>query len=313
MRLDTRFLGWGVFFIVAGGLALAVRSGYLAPDVASQLWRLWPLVLVGFGVGVLLGRTQLAWLGGLVVAATFGLIVGGALAGGLDRVGCTGSGGGAGSTVGGQLADGASVSIESACGDLTISSAAGSAWSLTYRGDPAPTVEQAPDRLRISSPPTSFLRQSGWDITLPSDPHLNLDVTASAGGRRVSLPNTHLSSFHGTFNAGSFDVDLSGATVGGVAMTLNAGSGTLRLPTGTYEGHVQVNAGSLTVCVQPDAGLRIHSGGAISSTDFSGSGLTRGADDEWLSPGVDTAATVIRLSIDANAASVTLRRDGGCS
>lgn len=312
MRLDTRFLGWGVFFIVAGGLALIVRSGYLTPDVAAQLWRLWPLVLVGFGVGVLLGRTPLAWLGGIIVAATFGLIVGGALSGGLDRIGCTGSGGGSETTVGGQLSDGVSVSIESACGEVTISSAPGAAWSLTYRSDPAPTVDQSASSLRIASPTGSFLRQSGWKLVLPTDPKLSVDVTASAGGRSVNLANAHLTRFQGTFNAGSFDVDLSGATLGALAMTLNAGSGTLRLPTGAFKGDVNVNAGSLTVCVAPDAGLRIRSGGAVSSTDFSSAGLSRGPDGEWVSPGIETAETVMHLTIDANAASVTLRRDGGC-
>ena len=313
MRLDSRFLGWGVFFIVAGGLAFAVRSGYVTPDLASQLWRLWPLVLIGFGVGILLGRTSLAWLGGLIVAATFGLIVGGALAGGLDRVGCTGSASGSGTTVGGQLNDGASVSIESACGPVTVTSAAGSAWSLTYRGDPPPVVEQAPDRLRIASPQSTFLHQASWDISLPADPGLRLQLTASAGSAHVSLPNAHLSSFDGTFNAGSFDVDLSGATLGALTATFNAGSGTLRLPTGAFNGDVGLNAGSLTVCVAPDAGLRVRANGALSSTDFSAAGMSRSTSGEWLSPGVDSATSVIRLTIQANAASVTLRRDGGCS
>lgn len=313
MRLDRRFLGWGVFFIVAGGLALAVRSGYLPADTAGQLWRLWPLVLIGLGVGILLGRTAAAWLGGLIVAATFGLIVGGALAGGLDRVGCSGTASGSGTTVSGQLNDGGTVSLESACGPITVTSAPGSGWTLTYRGDPAPTVEQAPDRLHVASPAGTLLRQSAWDLVVPADPTLGLDVTASAGSARLTLPGAHLSRFDGTFNAGTFDVDLSTATVGGLAMSLNAGTTTLRLPDAALSGNVSVNAGSLHVCAAPQTGLRIRMGGALSSTDFSGQGLVKAADGTWQTEGVDTASSVVQLTIDANAASVTVRRDGGCS
>jgi hypothetical protein len=313
VRLDSRFLGWGVFFIVAGGLALAVRSGVIPPDSIAQLWRLWPLVLVGIGLGILLGRTSLAWLGGIIVAATFGVLVGSALAGGIDRVGCTSGSNAGGTTVSGQLTDGATVTIESACGPVTVSTAAGSGWSLTYRGDPPPVVEQAADHLRVASPRNTFLQQASWDVVLPGDPRLTLAVTASAGTAQVRLSNAHLASFQGTFNAGSYDVDLSGASVGGVSMTVNAGKGTLRLPTAALDGDIAINAGSLTLCVAPDAALRIEAGGALSSTDFSDAGLQKGDDGEWRTPGVDTAAAVIHLSLDANAASVTLRRDGGCA
>jgi len=65
MRVDGRFVGWGLFFIVAGALPLAVQGGYLPSDAASRVWRLWPLILVGLGVGIILGRTPLGWLGSL--------------------------------------------------------------------------------------------------------------------------------------------------------------------------------------------------------------------------------------------------------
>ena len=59
-------------------------------------------------------------------------------------------------------------------------------------------------------------------------------------------------------------------------------------------------------------GLRIVANGALSNTDFSASGLVR-SDSSWESPGYAGAATKTDLTVNANAASLTLRRDGGCS
>ncbi len=83
MRVRRGYLGWGVFLILAGAVPLAVRSGYLSDDQIGRLWSLWPLILVGIGVGLILSRTPFAFVGGLIVAATVGLMVGGLLSTGV--------------------------------------------------------------------------------------------------------------------------------------------------------------------------------------------------------------------------------------
>ena len=92
MRVRRGFLGWGVFLILAGAVPLLVRSGYLTEDQVASLWTLWPLILVGIGVGMLLSRTRYGFLGGLVVAATFGLMVGGLLSTGVSTISSGGCG-----------------------------------------------------------------------------------------------------------------------------------------------------------------------------------------------------------------------------
>ena len=124
MRLDRGFLGWGVFFLVAGVIALAVEAGSI-PD--QRWWSYWPLVLVGAGIGLVLYRTPLDVLGGLLVAATFGLMVGGSIAGGFSGIGDL-SGGvcgadGEGVTFAdrtGTFGSSAAVSIELDCGTLGV-------------------------------------------------------------------------------------------------------------------------------------------------------------------------------------------------
>ena len=77
MRVNRGLLGWGVFFIVAGSIPLLVQAGVLDPARVRQVWQLWPLILIGIGLGLILQRTRAAIVGGLVVAATFGILVGG--------------------------------------------------------------------------------------------------------------------------------------------------------------------------------------------------------------------------------------------
>src|SRR5512141_1523532 len=132
MQIHRRFLGWGVFLILAGAIPLAVRAGYLTDDQLRNVGSLWPLILVGIGVGLLLSRTRYGFLGGFIVAGTFGVIVGGLLAGSLGGIDLS-----CGSTRGttpfetrqGPFADAsASVDIDLSCGDLTVVVAPGNTW-----------------------------------------------------------------------------------------------------------------------------------------------------------------------------------------
>ena len=94
MHIRRGYLGWGVFLILAGSVPLLVRAGYLTTDQVGRLWSLWPLILVGIGIGLILSRTRFDFVGGLVVAATFGLMVGGLLSAGVSTIsgGTCGSG-----------------------------------------------------------------------------------------------------------------------------------------------------------------------------------------------------------------------------
>src|SRR5687768_4959284 len=51
VRIDQGYLGWGVFFVAAGAIALAIGAGVV---VDQRWWSFWPLLLVGAGIGLVL-------------------------------------------------------------------------------------------------------------------------------------------------------------------------------------------------------------------------------------------------------------------
>ena len=53
MRINRGLLGWGVFFLLAGAIPLAVRAGYITETQIGRIASLWPLTLIGIGVGIL--------------------------------------------------------------------------------------------------------------------------------------------------------------------------------------------------------------------------------------------------------------------
>ena len=87
MRIDRDMLGWGVFFLVAGGVSIGVQQGAIPATFLDHWSSFWPLILVGIGLSLILARTALDLIGGLIIAATFGLMVGGALTVGFGGIG----------------------------------------------------------------------------------------------------------------------------------------------------------------------------------------------------------------------------------
>ena len=187
MHIDRRLLGWGLFFIVLGAVPLAVQAGVVDADVAARWPSLWPFLLVGWGLGLLLRRTPVDWLGGGIAAVTLGLMAGGALAAGFGNVpgmtGCnTNSAGTAFAKQSGASEGSGQLNIEFNCGSLAVGTVDGSGWSL--EGD-QPTAAPHPSRPRAR--PSSSRRRAArsstradrpaGNVSVPKTPELGLGVT----------------------------------------------------------------------------------------------------------------------------------------
>src|SRR5512141_2102020 len=260
MQIHRRFLGWGVFLILAGSIPLAVRAGYLSDVQLRDVGGLWPLILVGIGVGLILSRTRYGFLGGFIVAGTFGVIVGGLLAGsiGVD-FGCGSTRGTTPfeSRKGPLTAAAASVDIDLSCGDLTVGVASGTDWRVEGedRDGTGPNLAAGNDSLRLTTrdsnrgPFGALGDRETWRVTLPDGPQLDTQVPLNAGSSPVNLAGANLGRFEPTLNAGSTTVDLGSVhRISSLDVRVNAGSVTLTLPNQSVSGSFEVNAGSIELC-----------------------------------------------------------------
>ena len=324
MRVRRGFLGWGVFLILAGAVPLLVRSGYLTDDQIGRFWSLWPLILIGIGVGLVLRRTRLDFVGSLIVAATLGLMVGGLLSSGVSAI-STGACGSDNGTVSfptreGSLAANGSVDIQLDCGNMTLGVASGSGWKVAGKdaNGSGPSIESSDSVLRVRSRGDRGAawilgQRDTWQVTLPDASKLDVDVQLNAGSSAMDLGAAALGTFDLQLNAGSVTVDLGSVKqTEGIEFSLNAGSLAVTLPNLSMTGSIQANAGSVKLCAPPGAGLKLHTGESLLATyDYAGKGLVLNGST-WTTPGFDTAAVRIELRTEANAGSFALDPEGGC-
>jgi hypothetical protein len=330
MHVSRGLLGWGVFFIALGAVPLAVQGGVLDADTARQAWQLWPLLLIGFGLGLALHRTRWAVVGNVVVGLSFGLIAGGAVGGGIGPSGpfalCGVTGGTTSSPNGqpvvGNLAAEASVQLAVDCGALTVSSAPGSGWSIAWPADGGHPPDLGPAGGGLLD--AQFGQRHGfgvggpaarWDVVLPEDPVLDVALDVGAGSVRADLAGAHLRSTSATVNAGDARLNVSGTLgLGSVRGDVNAGSMRVALPepSGSLAGTFHVNVGTVSICTPTDAPLRITvDGQTLGSTNFAQRGLVKDGN-VWTRGAWSTASSHIDLEVSVNLGSITLDPEDGC-
>ena len=326
MTIRRGFLNWGIFFICLGAVPLAVQLGGIDRTALGDLLRLWPLILIGIGLGMLLRLTPYASLGGVVVAGTFGLLIGVLFAGGAPGVAaaCTDGPTPDGATLvrdGTVSATQMSFDVEVTCAEIDVARAPGGAWHVDVAaGDSNPRLEADGSRVSLHSGNDNGLGLFGgdarerWNVSLPSEPALAASVTVNAATARLSLGHGALSSVSATYNASDGRLDLSAAgmsSASDLSLTLNASSLDLILPSAPLNGGITLNAASLKICSAPTMALSISYSDTLSSNNFAAAGLVANGQN-WQSAGYDSAGTRIDLHLSANVSSIDLDRSGGC-
>lgn len=329
MHLDRRLVGWGLFFILLGAVPLLVRAGVVDGAIAGRWLLLWPLLLVGWGLGLVLRRTAIDWVGGAVTAITLGLMGGGLIAtgfsgvpGGVGFAGCGSTEAGAAfPTQTGSFGPAGRLDIEFDCGTLAVTTGDGSEWQVSGSDADArgPDIQRGSDAVifRTAAAPDSIFRfdskRVAWAVTVPRAPQLDLGLTLNAGQGTVDLGRAHLGSVNLTLNAGTLNVALEeAASVTSVDATVNAGTATLGLPAIDGAADFSLNAGLLTACVPEGAAVRVHWSGALGANDLDASGLVKVDDSTWTSAGFDAGRPHLELEVSANAGRFNLEMGGSC-
>jgi hypothetical protein len=320
MHLDRRLAGWGVFLVLLGAIPLLVQQGVLTKDMVARAWTLWPVLLIAAGIGLLLRRTPFDFVGGLVAAATLGILGGALLAGGFAAFTTCGTDK-SGTTFAarqGELGTSATVEISQTCGDLSVATAPGSTWRVEGQGAEPPTLDAAADHLRVTSAdrPTDFLGSSDrWTVTVPTTPRLDLTATVNAGTGRFDLASANAGQVRLTVNAGTLVLDLSHvASIGGLDVQLNAvADPRILLPNTSLTGSINANAaGNIRLCPPAGAGLSLTPNDNITATNnYAARGLVQ-VGGAWQTPGYDAAAVRIQLVTHANAGGFNLEVEGSC-
>jgi hypothetical protein len=320
MRLNRGLLFWGLALITTGAVALAVELGYGDRDVVSGAWRLWPLLLVAFGVSLLASRTSFAPIGTLVSALVVGLIVGALFAAGPGfSFACGGQDPSTLATHGGQFSgDRARVQLDFDCGTLRVATAAGTGWraEVGRNGGDQPTVSSDDADLTITSPGGGpFGGRERWEVTLPTDVTLDASIAPNAASSTLALTNAHFSRLAITPNAGDVTLDLSGAQVDDLSVSVNAGSAHIATDGATaVAGEISVNAGSISLCTASDGAVAI----TVTETNITFShnldetGLAR-SGDTWQTVNYPGAQHRVTLTVRGNVGSFSLNPEEGCT
>jgi hypothetical protein len=325
MHVNRSMLGWGVFFIALGVVPLVVRGGALDAETASRAWELWPLLLIGAGLGLALRGTAFAVAGNIVVGLTFGLICGGIVVGGIGAAPLAFCGtssaadAGAATSRSGSLGDPATVDLQVDCGSLAATSQPGAEWSIFWpKAASAPKVQTADSSVSIEMGNQHGFAvgnpNAHWTLALPADVAMDLSLEVNAGSAKLALGNARIRSANVSVNAGEAHLDLAAATgTQQVDASVNAGSLSIALPqsSGGLRGTLSTNAGSLRLCAPPNAPLTIHVDESLGSNNFAVRGLVR-SGDTWTRGVAGVGGGAIELTLHASLGSVTLDPEDGC-
>ena len=151
MHINRGLVFWGVALITAGTVALAIQAGLIPADAARQAWRLWPLLLVGIGLAVIASRTPFSMVATLLAGVVAGVPDGLSL-------GCGGEPTESVNAEGSFATDG-EVELDISCGELRVTTQAGTAWGVLARhgADEEPQVTSDADSFRVSAEGGGFI------------------------------------------------------------------------------------------------------------------------------------------------------------
>jgi hypothetical protein len=315
MRIRRGPLFWGLLLIPLGAIPLLARAGVVDVGRIGDVARFWPLVLVGIGLAILLGRGRASVIGTAIVAVLLGSLGGVALASGDlsfgGTIGCVpGASDMVQTTEEGTFQERASVTIDLDCGSVDLAATeGGDSWVLDARfREEGPEVSATGSSLDVRSPDGGTHRQE-WELGVPAATLDTITLTANAGAATLELAGADMDRFDGDVNAWDLRLDAGDASIDELDLSMNAGRARITLGA-SVEGSISANAGALELCVPSDAALRFEVEEQFTfATNLEERGLTRDGDT-WTRSG--TSDTVIELDIEGNAASLTLDPDGGC-
>ena len=322
MNVNRRWLYGGVFFIALGAVLLAGPGDAVDGDASPRRVRLWPVLVIALGVGLLLRRTRFDVAGGMIAAVVPGLVLGGmlvaapvAVAAGPPRVRRRPADEPrvARGLVRRRRVGGPEASLwrrhrhDRQRQHLALDAGNGSGTARRGRRDRGPPL----GRLGVRR---AAVRVRAWQRRLAAHAaRRRAGSTLPRRSKRVGVGSTSRAPSSGRSSSSSTRAKRTQTSrrrpLERLTAHVNGGAASLRLPADDFAADLAVNAGALRICAPSDLGLRIRSDGTLTATTYDG--LVRD-DNAWESPGYATAIHHADVTISANVASVDVNPMGGC-
>jgi hypothetical protein len=291
-------LAGSVILISLGIILLLNNLGLLERSVWEVIFRLWPVLLIVWGLEILIGRRSV-W--GSLLALVLILAV---LAGALWLFGAgIGTGRAFTSEDVRQALDGATqaeVVIAPAVGTLDIEALPESASLVEgvirlgrgERATPEFAVEDGTATFTLRSEGValgpfigSWDDQRGWDLGLSPDVPLQLEVSLGVG---------------------KSDVDLTGLTVSDLEVSMGVGQTTVILPgEGHFQAEIDGAIGQTIVVIPAGLAARIHVDTGLAGSQLPDEYQRR--DDVYTSPGYESADNRVNLKVSQAIGNITIR------
>jgi hypothetical protein len=287
-----------VFLIGLGTVFLLSNLGYLAIDVWQLILRLWPVLLIAFGLDILIGRRSVA-------LSVLGLLIMlGVLVGALWLFEASWSGGQVLPTeeVRQPLegAQEARVTIRPAAGALRIAALTSPdtliegtirarrnervTQDFSLEGDTAVFTLQGAGSAFVG--PLNPDEARGWELAL--NPTIPLDLETGIG-------------------AGRSELDLTDLTISELNVSVGVGDTTVTLPeTGRFQGEVTGAIGQITIIVPEGMEVAIDADTGLASLDLPDDFTEEG--DRYTSPGYSSAQNRIDLRVGQAIGNIVIRR-----
>ena len=243
-----------------GTIFLLSSLGYMNYSIWSLLWRLWPVILIGFGLDLIIGRRS-AWAAGIGIL--LGLLLIGAVLW-FAAVGPLGTFSSRADNIQQELIDATSVRVEilPAVGQLTLGSGT-TGKNLVEGTTHLVSNETLNTSYQVNGGQGNFLLESkgvfvypffdmnnqmAWDLKL--NPKFPLDLVTK-------------------LNVGEQNADLTGLTLKSINIKTIIGKTVLTLPaSGGYHGEATIVIGDLVVRIPKDLAVKFTVHKALSTASF---------------------------------------------
>ena len=298
MKLSTLFCG--VLFVLIGGLFILNNLGYVCLDWGT-VWRLWPLILIFWGLSIIIGKQSPPWYAVLLMILLLAFMVV------------------------------ALVATEWIPGDFDV--ATGDATMQTFEEPMAPKTERA--TFRLQSGAGRFLLQDTTSMLVKAETEVSFgkynlrhyqsdnetDVTLEYRGPSrgwnfgkmrnradIQLNADPVWSIYVEIGAASVDFDLSPYKVEELRIDAGASSTKVKLGDRSEETTVRVKTGasSTRIDVPESAGCEVRLQTALSGKRIRGFEKVR--SNRYQTPNFETAKKKISVVVEAGVSQITVER-----